>query len=31
MTSKQSYAQAMAICEGLVGLAPLRTAWRTSD
>lgn len=29
--SKQMYAQAMAICEALVGLAPLRTAWRTSD
>jgi hypothetical protein len=25
------YAQAMAICEGLVGLPPLPTAWRTSD
>jgi hypothetical protein len=29
--SKQIYAQAMAICEGLVGLARLRTTWRTSD
>jgi hypothetical protein len=29
--SKQIYAQAMAICEGFLGLAPLRTAWRTSD
>jgi hypothetical protein len=29
--SKQSYAQAMAICEGFMGLAPLRTAWRSSD
>lgn len=29
--SKQIYAQAMAICEGFMGLAPLRTAWRTSD
>ena len=29
--SKQIYAQAMAICEGLVGLQPLRTGWRTSD
>jgi hypothetical protein len=29
--SKQIYAQAMAICEGFMGLAPLRTAWRTPD
>jgi hypothetical protein len=29
--SKQIYAQAMAICEGFMGLAPLPTAWRTSD
>jgi hypothetical protein len=29
--SKQIYAQAMAICEGFMGLAPLRTAWRTFD
>jgi hypothetical protein len=29
--SKQIYAQAMAICEGFVGLPPLRTTWRTSD
>jgi hypothetical protein len=29
--SKQSYAQAMTICEGFMGLAPLRTAWRSSD
>jgi hypothetical protein len=29
--SKQSYAQAMAICEGFMGLAPLHTAWRTFD
>jgi hypothetical protein len=29
--SKQSYAQAMAICEGFMGLAPLHTAWRTLD
>jgi hypothetical protein len=29
--SKQIYAQAMAICEGFMGLAPLRTAWRASD
>jgi hypothetical protein len=29
--SKQIYAQAMAICESFMGLAPLRTAWRTFD
>jgi hypothetical protein len=29
--SKQIYAQAMGICEGFTGLAPLRTAWRTSE
>ena len=29
--SKQIYGQAMAICEGFVGLAPLRTALRTSE
>jgi hypothetical protein len=29
--SKQIYGQAMAICEGFMGLAPLRTAWRISD
>jgi hypothetical protein len=29
--AKQIYGQAMAICEGFVGLAPLRTPWRTSD
>jgi len=29
--SKQIYAQAMAVCEGLVGFTPLRTTWRTSD
>jgi hypothetical protein len=29
--SKQIYAQAMTICEGFVGLPPLRTALRTSD
>jgi hypothetical protein len=29
--SKQIYAQAMAICEGFMGLAPLRTTWRASD
>jgi hypothetical protein len=29
--SKQIYAQTIAICEGLVGLAPLRTPWRASD
>jgi len=29
--SRQSYAQAMAICEGFMGLAPLHTAWRTFD
>jgi hypothetical protein len=29
--SKQAYAEAMAICESLVGLAPLRTAFRMSD
>jgi hypothetical protein len=29
--SRQIYAQAMTICEGFMGLAPLRTGWRTSD
>jgi hypothetical protein len=29
--SKQIYAQAMAICETFIGLAPLRSAWRASD
>jgi hypothetical protein len=29
--SKQIYAQAMAICEAFMGLAPLRTAFRASD
>jgi hypothetical protein len=29
--SKEIYAQAMAICEGFTGLAPLHTAWRTPD
>ncbi len=29
--SRQIYAQAMAICEGFMGLAPLRTSWRTFD
>jgi len=29
--SKQIYGQAMAICEGFMGLAPLRTALRDSD
>ena len=29
--SKQIYGQAMAICEGFMGLAPLRTALRESD
>ncbi len=29
--SKQIYAQAMAICEGFMGLMPLRTALRDSD
>jgi hypothetical protein len=29
--SKQIYGQAMAICESFMGLAPLHTAWRTSD
>src|ERR1700722_11058196 len=29
--SKQIYGQAMAICEGLMGLTPLRTALRDSD
>jgi hypothetical protein len=29
--SKQIYGQAMAICEGFMGLAPLHTAWRTSE
>jgi hypothetical protein len=29
--SKQIYGQAMAICEGFMGLAPLHTAWRISD
>lgn len=29
--SSQIYAQAMAICEGLVALAPLRTSFRTPD
>ena len=29
--SKQIYAQAMAICEGFMGLTPLRTALRDSD
>jgi hypothetical protein len=29
--SKQIYAQAMAICEGFMGLAPLRSVWRASD
>jgi hypothetical protein len=29
--SKQIYAQAMAICEGFMGVAPLRTALRISD
>jgi hypothetical protein len=29
--SKQSYAQAMAICEGFMGLAPLHTFLRASD
>lgn len=28
---RAEYAQAMAICEGLVGLAPLPTAWRSAD
>jgi hypothetical protein len=29
--SKQIYAQAMAVCEGLIGLTPLRTSLRASD
>jgi hypothetical protein len=29
--SKQIYAQAISICEGFTGLAPLRTAWRNSE
>jgi hypothetical protein len=29
--SKQIYAQAIAICEGSMGLAPLHSAWRTFD
>lgn len=29
--SKQTYREAMPICEGLIGLMPLRTAWRTPD
>jgi hypothetical protein len=29
--SKQIYAQAMAICEGFMGLTPLRSAWRVPD
>jgi hypothetical protein len=29
--SKQAYREAMPICEGLIGLAPLRTAWRMPD
>jgi hypothetical protein len=29
--SKQIYAEAMAICESFMGLAPLRTSWRTFD
>jgi hypothetical protein len=29
--SKQIYAQAMSLCEGFMGLAPLQTALRTSD
>jgi hypothetical protein len=29
--SKQAYADAMGICEGFMGLAPLRTAFRSSD
>jgi hypothetical protein len=29
--SKQIYAQAMAICEGFMGLPPLHTGWRTSE
>jgi hypothetical protein len=29
--TKQTYVQAMAICESFMGLAPLRTAWRASD
>jgi len=29
--SKQIYAQAMVICEGFMGLAPLRTPWRAPD
>jgi hypothetical protein len=31
LISKQIYAEAMAICEGFTGLAPLRSAWRNSD
>jgi hypothetical protein len=27
----QTYAQAIAICEGLVGLRPLNTAWRAGE
>jgi hypothetical protein len=29
--SKQIYAQTMAICEGFMGLRPLRTTWRIFD
>jgi hypothetical protein len=29
--SKQVYGQAMTICEGFMGMAPFRTAWRASD
>jgi hypothetical protein len=29
--SKQAYAQAMGICEGFMGLAPLQTAFRSSE
>jgi len=29
--SKQIYGQAMTICEGFMGLAPVRSAFRTSD
>jgi hypothetical protein len=29
--ARQAYGQGMAVCERLVGLAPLGTAWRTAD
>ena len=29
--SRQAYREAMPICEGLIGLAPLRTGWRMPD